>query len=647
MATARVVPLEGNRPTQAPLARYSGIVKVGPDGVANVVFDLPAFNGSIRVMAVAWTRDRVGQARKDLVVRDPVVVQATLPRFLTLNDVSRVHLRIDNVEGEAGDYDLALDPQGGLSLADGQRTRRIRLEKGGKTDVSVSLRATGLGAASLDISLGGPGATLAQSLALQVEPGSGQIQRRIVRTIQPGQSLTLSRDLLADLLPGTGSVSVAVSPYAGLDVAALLQSLDRYPYGCSEQTVSRAMPLLYVDRLASTKALGLDGDARQRVTDSIDRVLARQDSTGAFGLWTADGAGSDLWLDAFVTDFLTRAREAGYPVAQRSFDSAVDRLRNQVVNAGEVTPQQAPAIAYAVYVLARNGRPIMGDLRYLADTKLASFETVLSRAQLAAALSLLGDRSRAQTVFAAAAGSLDQNANAGLSRADYGSRLRDAAGLMALAAESGADRAIVSRASATLRQDRAATSALSTQEMNWMVLAAAALSQEARATSLDIAGEAHSGALYRTWRADDLASDVAIANRGAAPAQVVITTSGHPAQSEPAASRGYQVERSIFGLDGSPRAATSLVQNERVVVVLKVTELEAAYGRLLLVDRLPAGLEIDNPALFEGGSVAALAFAKPTVAPVHSEFRDDRFVRPSSATDRSARPSIFPTSPGR
>ena len=59
---------------------------------------------------------------------------------------------------------------------------------------------------------------------------------------------------------------------------------------------------------------------------------------------------------------------------------------------------------------------------------------------------------------------------------------------------------------------------------------------------------------------------------------------------------------------------------------MTITEYEAAFARLLLVDRLPSGLEIDNPDLFEGGSTEALAFLKKTVEPVHTEYRDDRFV---------------------
>ena len=78
--------LSGSPPTQAPLALYSGIVTVGRDGTAQVEFDIPAFAGSVRVMAVAWSKDKVGKASGDVVVRDPVVLTATLPRFLRTGD---------------------------------------------------------------------------------------------------------------------------------------------------------------------------------------------------------------------------------------------------------------------------------------------------------------------------------------------------------------------------------------------------------------------------------------------------------------------------------------------------------------------------------------------------------------------------------
>ena len=79
----------------------------------------------------------------------------------------------------------------------------------------------------------------------------------------------------------------------------------------------------------------------------------------ACGVWAA----RDLWLDAMVTDFLTRARENKVAVPQVAFNLALDRLRNQVVNTSDIRKEDAAGMAYALYVLARNGRPVMGDLR--------------------------------------------------------------------------------------------------------------------------------------------------------------------------------------------------------------------------------------------------------------------------------------------
>ena len=626
--------LEGNRPTQEPLSRYSGVVKVGADGTAQVTFDIPAFNGSVRVMAAAWTKTRVGSASADVIIRDPVVVQATLPRFLSLGDQSRFHMQIDNVEGQTGDYVIDLDVHGPVTIPANALRRSFKLEANGRTAVTVPVTAAGVGTATIDLRLTGPGLSATQTFAVNVKPGTADLYRRTVRAIEPGTNVTISGDLVADFLPNTGAVSVAVSPMGAIDVAALLQALDRYPYGCSEQIVSRAMPLLYVNRLAATEALALDSSVEPRVRDAIERVLTRQDSSGAFGLWSA-GSADDLWLDAFVTDFLTRARENKFEVPQRSFEQALDRLRNQVANTTDVKSSASEAIAYAIYVLARNGRPVMGDLRYLADTKLSSFETALGRAQIGAALALLGDRGRAQTAFASASDLLASSRQGRYARADYGSRLRDAAGVLALAAEAGIERAQLIRASDTLSSERNASTYTSTQENAWMVLAAEAMSRDAASLALTVDGAANQGALYRTWRGFNTDSrSIVVGNAGRATAQMVLTTSGNPLVPEPAAQQGYQVERSFYRLDGKAADPATIRQNDRLVVVLKVTELEAAYARLLLVDKLPAGLEIDNPSLFDGGSIEGLSWLNRDIEPANMEYRDDRFV---AAFDRAGK----------
>jgi uncharacterized protein YfaS (alpha-2-macroglobulin family) len=624
-------------PTQEPFARFSGVVKVEQDGSANIAFDVPSFNGTARIMAVAWTKDRVGSASHDIIIRDPVVLVGTLPRFLAIGDQSRFFLQLDNVEGPAGTYEVSLDVNGPVTVAANSSRASLKLDAKAKGSFTAPLTAKSVGNAVIDVSLKGPNMEpITQSFTVAVQPGTSSMAYRVVRPIDPGTSLTLSKDTMANILPSTGAASVSVSPLAALDVPGLLKSLDRYPYGCTEQTVSRALPLLYVNRLALEERLSLDEKADERVRGAIERILARQGSDGSFGLWSVGG--EDLWLDAYATDFLTRARENGFAVPQPALMIALDRLRNFVANTTDVE-EQASDIAYAAYVLARNGRPVMGDLRYLADTKIEAFASPLARAQLAAALALLGDRGRAQTTFGSAVKGLQAANDNGNYRHDYGSRLRDGAGLLALASETDNTASVLRPVANIIAQERG-NRRTSTQEEAWLVLASQAIGRDAEAMRLNVDGADHRGAFYGTYRDTALASKpIRIANNGRDIVQAVITVTGNPIDPEPAIAHGYAIERSYHKLDGAPVQPDKVRQNDRLVVVLKVTEPEAKQARLLLVDRIPAGFEIDNSNLVDSNTTANLSWLGTNPEPAHTEYRDDRLV---AAFDRdSNQPATF------
>src|SRR4029077_16256677 len=353
-----------------------------------------------RVMAVAWTATRLGRAKTDVTGRDPVVLTATLPRFLLNGDQATMSLDVDNVEGAAGDYTINVKASGPVTVS-GNPATTVKLAAKQRSSMPLSLEAGGAGTARLDVDITGPeGLTLARHYALDVKAATQILARRSIRTLAKGESLTLTADMFSDLVPGTGSVSLSASLSTALDAATILQALDRYPHGCSEQITSRVMPLLYVNELAAGARLAQDNDIDQRIRDAIERLLARQGSNGSFGLWLAGG--DDTWLDAYVTDFLTRAREKGFAVPDVLFKNALDRTRNSVVNANEPEKDGGRDLAYGLYVLARNGAAPIGDLRYLADTKLGNLATPIVKSQLAAALALVGDRSRAELAYAAA-----------------------------------------------------------------------------------------------------------------------------------------------------------------------------------------------------------------------------------------------------
>lgn len=624
--------LSGSPPVQPPLALYSGIVKVGDDGVAHVQFTIPAFAGTVRVMAAGWSKDKVGHATGDVVVRDPVVLTATLPRFLRTGDKGAVQLVLDNVEGAAGDYKIAVATEGAVSI-DGDKAPSLTLAAKQRGQVSVPVSAHGAGQGTVSVDVAGPNNySLQRVYALNVRPATQTLTRRSIRPLAAGESLTLDRALFADFVPGTGRAALSVSISTSLDAATLLGKLDRYPFGCTEQVTSTAVAMLYVNEIAGEANLAIGGDIDTRIRDAIQRLLARQDSNGSFGLWSVGG--NDIWLDAYVTDFLTRARERGFAVPATAFTLALDRLRNYVANQQDQMRNGGRDIAYALYVLARNSAAPVGDLRYIADVKLGAIATPIGKAQIATALAMLGDKTRADQVYRAALNALPPKpALATFSREDFGSDLRDAAALVTLASEGGAPQRTIDDAVARVDAARAQITFTSTQEDAWLVLAARALEKQISALRLAVNGTAHKGALYRSFAAATLGQQpVTVTNKGAGTVQAVVSVSGAPTTPEPAAEHGFKIERNYFTLDGQPADPTRATQNERFVVVLKVTEPEPQFGRVILADYLPAGFEIDNPRLVSSGDTGTLSWITDAGQPVHTGFRDDRF---TAAFDRN------------
>ncbi len=621
--------LTGSPPAQAPLALYSGVVKVAPDGTAQVSFDIPAFAGSVRVMAVAWSKDKVGKASGDVIVRDPVVLTATLPRFLRTGDNGAVQLELDNVEGAAGDYAIAVSAEGAVKVADAKQTLKLAAKQRGH--VSLPVNGVGAGSGTIDVTISGPnGFALDRAYALNVRPATQTLVRRTVRTLAPGETLTLDRDMFADFVPGTGRAALSVSISSSLDAATLLNKLDTYPFGCSEQITSIAMAMLYMKDLAGEAHFSIAGDIDQRLQDAIARLLSRQDSNGSFGLWSVGG--NDAWLDAYVTDFLTRARERGLKVPETGFTLALDRLRNYVANNPEPAKNGGRDLAYAFYVLARNKAAPIGDLRYIADTKLGAIATPIGKAQIGAALAMLGDKNRAGAAFSAALADIPAKPAFEFGRVDFGSMLRDSAALVTLASESHAAPRVVDDAVLRIDAARALSPYTSTQEDAWLVLAARALSEKLNAIALTVNGATRQGALFRTMRADQLAQPLKLTNSASGNVQAVVSVSGAPLTPEPPAENGFKIERNYFTLDGQRADPTHAKQNQRFVVVLKVTEPQPQFGRIIVADYLPAGFEIDNPRLVSSGDTGKLSWIADAAEPTHTEFRDDRF---TAAFDRS------------
>ncbi|WP_343080541.1 alpha-2-macroglobulin family protein [Ostreiculturibacter nitratireducens] len=612
-------------PTEELVAYFSGPIEVGADGYARTEFRLPSFNGTVRLMAVAWSKTGIGQSEAEVLVRDPVVVAATVPRFMAPGDDSRMLLEIVHATGPSGRMGLDVS-SADFALPEAMQTG-VDLAEKGKAVLTLPIRAPEAeGIGQIRVALTTPdGRQLVKDLTIPVQVNDPPVSRTSRFTLASGQTFTLDDNVFDGIIPGTGRVTLAVGPIARFDAPGLLASLDAYPYGCTEQITSKALPLLYFEEVARVMGLDRETDIRTRIDQSISRVLLNQASNGAFGLWYAEAG--DFWLDAYVTDFLSRARAQGFEVPDVAFRNALDNLRNQVNYAPDFD-KGGGELAYALMVLAREGAAAVGDLRYYADVKGDAFDTPIAAAQLGAALGSYGDQTRADAMFARAArlmSALPTGDDAQIWRSDYGTNLRDRAAVLALAAEAGS--AVVSPEA--LGESVAASMAgrrMSTQEATWALLATHALIDRPGAEGFTVNGQPVDGPLVRVLDDETAGAALAVANGSAREATLTLTTLGVPEVAEPAGGKGYTITRSYYDMEGVPVDPARVAQGARLVTVLEITPHAEGEARLIVDDPLPAGFEIDNPNLIRGGDIAALDWLDTVEFTRMSEFRQERFL---------------------
>lgn len=605
---------------------FSGIVALDKSGHATVRLQVPEFNGRLRLMAVAFDGSRVGAAEDAMLVRDPVVAQLSLPRFLAPGDTSRLTLALRNLTGAAGDYTASLAVDGAVAVEGEAKAVRV-LAQGEEAVAVFSVKALSVGQAKVSLTLAGPDGDLpGLSRVLAVRPAQFRVTRRIARKLEPGKSVSYSAKLLEEFLPGTGEVTLAFNGRPDLDVPGLLRRLDRYPYGCLEQTTSRALPLLYVADVAHLwGGQGATEETRHSVQRAIDGVLRMQSRDGGFSLWTPQGD-VEIWLSSYAMEFLTRAKAKGYEVPPHAYLRGLDWLKSVSADLGRNDEERLAANAYALHVLALAGVGDAGPARYLADTQGERIPTALAAAQLGAALAAHGDGERSRTMFARAR----QLLQARPPLRDYGTLLRDQAALVALASNVERPGIDLPEVLADLADRQGKTDYLSTQEMSWLILAAAEVGRSLSDTvTLKVADKTMPPSREPIYLAPDtetLGQGVRYANAGKAALWHTLALSGIPRAEEPAMEAGFRISREFRTKSGDPVDLTRVRQNDMLVAVVEGEATDGLDHQALIVDLLPAGLEVENARLANGQTAKDMGWLPELHATLHEEFRDDRYV---------------------
>lgn len=629
-------------------ALWSGEVSFDEQGKAVIPLDLPNFNGELALMALAWNEQQVGEAERAIKVVAPLVAEIGWPRFGARGDETRALVQLRNMSGEDQTLSLAWTLNGGLK-ANGELPGTLSLKNGEEQWLTLPLTVTGAsGVASLQLAASGKDFAISRDWSLPLRSPWPAETRQRYQMLAPGQQMSFAPAELAGLDRANLQGLLSLSGTPPWDPAAQWQALADYPYACLEQTLSRAWPYLLTtadERIAwhkpaEGKKAASEADVQRALLQRLQRL---QLPSGGFGLW--DGrSDEEQWLTAYAADYLLARKEAGDAVPEAMLNQALNRLQSYLTDSqyGErwsSAPEHSRLAyqAYSAYVLARVGKAPLATLRLVWEQQADHARSGLPLLHLSLALSAMGD---------------EQNAAKALSRAlatergddylgDYGSPLRDQALELSLLRQHKLAAERWPALSAKVADTLAHRQWLSTQERLALLRLARvdpAVDWQARVAS-SLGSGSLSGSVPLQQGAPEALAASTVTNEGKGSLYVQRTLVGYPEQAPARISMGMSVTRSWFSSDGQRFDPTKVKVGDLVVVRLNVSS-ESAVPDALLVEMVPAGFELENPALGNSIKLEDLSIeGKPAWQSEwndylkHQEFRDDRY---TAALDLSA-----------
>ncbi|MDR0440848.1 MAG: alpha-2-macroglobulin family protein, partial [Candidatus Accumulibacter sp.] len=638
---------------------FSGPVALDDNGEAEISLPVPDFNGSLRLMAVASDGERFGMRDAEVTVAAPLIVELATPRFLSVGDRALLSLDVQNLAGEKQEVKIRVGNGDGLVIHEGER--QFTLEDQEKKVLRIPIEAgAAFGLTEVEINIDSPSLKQTRRFGLEVQAATPRETILKRYAVAPGESVEIRDAELSGLFRQTVLSTLAVSDKVPIDVKSAVRGLLIYPYGCAEQTTSTAYPHVFVDEKAARR-FGLKPNTAAQRADMLGKAIGRlagmQAPNGGFSLW-GNVNEYQYWLSAYVAHFLLDTREQGFDVPAEMEKKTVDFLLRSLQEGVAGLPSGPFAynensvwrdlryagsgrfgvLAYGAYVLARQGKAPLSTLRRMHEVREQA-HSGLALVHLGLALKLMGDEPRALETIDAGLGKPRVSSSWW---GDYGSQIRDSSMIYVLLKKHGVERpgreALVAQVAGLLESGRY----LSTQEKLAVFLLGRDFAEQKTgewSASLAAAGKEKTiggrGMQFEPLSADDLAAGVTLRNTHAQRLFLELNLSGHPIEMPPARNDAFRLTRTWYTADGrllpSGFAARALEVGESLIVRVKVKP-RGRYANALIVDYVPAGVEIENVNLSQGEQNALsidgidIRQAMQDARIKHREFRDDRFV---------------------
>ncbi len=388
------------RVTEKPVVFWSGVLDADPNR-REVVYNVPDFfDGTLKIMAVAVSSDTIGSSDRTSLIRGPFVVTPSVPVLAVPGDEFEAGVTVaNNVEGSGADAEIELRAETSPQLSvKGQAMQKMQIAEGREKSAVFRFHVNdALGSGEIRFTASRNGTEIKRRATLSVRPAvpfatdvhSGNFKKASI-------DVPIKRQLYAEFSKRDAAVSATPLGLAhGLD-----SYLKNFPYGCSEQVTSGAFCRLV---LSSEADFGLNrGEITAQMEKTFNILRRRQNAQGVFGYWAAENGEYISFNHAYVMDFLSEAKAAGFPPPAEMFASGLRSLQRMVAKQPEDIVD-ARRVAYGIYVLTREGvittNYILNLQDYLNKKHADEWQNDLTGVYLAGSLKLLHKDKEAEALI--------------------------------------------------------------------------------------------------------------------------------------------------------------------------------------------------------------------------------------------------------
>jgi alpha-2-macroglobulin len=398
------------------------------NGNATVKVKYPDSLTSWRATARAVTTvNQFGIADATTRSRQPLIVRLEAPRFFVVGDTVTISAVVNNNTENEMTVQPALELGGVLSNVKLEPMAALKVPANGESRADWVLKISQPGDVKLKVTArGGKYADAMEKTFTAYEHGIEKFISESGKT--RGDDTTVKLVLPHERKEDSTSLIVQVTPSMAVTMLDALPYLINYPYGCTEQTMSRFLPTVITAK--TLRDLGLqpedvmsrvfggietntaaaphpqgkkDLDEMNKMTQaSLDRLYDFQHSDGGWGWWKEGD--SDHWMTAYVVWGLSLARDAGVEIKDDVLRRGAKYLDEHLVDEEENPDIQAWMLhAYSAYILPyKNNSGLLGRFIGNAEDNLWNRRDQLNaytRALFALAENNLDNHARAKILI--------------------------------------------------------------------------------------------------------------------------------------------------------------------------------------------------------------------------------------------------------